>query len=181
MYPDITELTHQLGTLLPDWRVNDDGTMLHHTTLPYGIYLRCHAGRIVITGIYPSGYAPHDCPEITVSPTRAPAAIAAEIGRRFLPAYLAAAATAWRDKEKWEAQLHQRDQQIQALAAILDAPARSYGGDPWVDWHCAPEARASVTAHGGTTFTWKLQIPFELACQLGAVLRAWRAGFGGTP
>ncbi len=169
----LPDLLLDLTPLLSGWKAVDDPPGLLLAGAPdYQMYLHLRQGRLVVTGKYPHGFVPSAPAQITVDPKRPVAVIVGEIIRRFLPTYLAQARAAWQECRAWETGQRLRDQQMQALAAILGTPPRTYGGDPWIDW-ASTAAQATLTGRGADNFAWKLSLPFELSRRLCAVLQAW--------
>ncbi len=83
--------------------------------------------RLAITGSYPHGYLGQRAPEITVSIDRDPRAIAQDITRRFLPAYLVTARQAFEEertrREEARARVAMNRRMEQALPCISPGAA----------------------------------------------------------
>lgn len=113
----------QLG---PEWTVSESEMFSWRTDAHIAradgasVYLSIDKGRITVGGIYPTGgHVLHRPKDISVAVTRGAVAIAQEITRRFLPAYLPVYQRACEQAEATKVFEAGRRQALEALATIL--------------------------------------------------------------
>ncbi len=134
-------------------------------------------GRIKISGFYAGGYsdAPANRPAITCSQTRTSKAIAADIKRRFYPAYIKAYEEGLAALFKRRASANQERDAVETLAAAIGGYVRgSESGGPWAIMgefgQITAEARYSTYYQ---TATIKIEgLPLEAARALAHAIRA---------
>jgi len=128
---DMHLLAQRIAPYLRDWTPESNGNdLVSILRRPdgAGIYLRAMRpyatnNRIEVSGDYPTGHNPTGPRHtISISPKRMPQDMAADIQRRFLPAYdrlyAECLAAADNERRRW----HQKDKDTQHLAQLLGIP-----------------------------------------------------------
>ena len=127
---EIQRVVEEIAEYLPGWVIhqpeNGESTNTVRVVGPDGAQLTMHnawgeTNRLVVSTTFPRGCEPDrdSCPRITISSTRPPAKIAADIQRRLIPDYLEKYQKAREREATWNAFTAHENAMLEELAGLF--------------------------------------------------------------